>query len=75
MPWAPFSPPNAAADGAARPHVASERIGALAPSPLNEAQAQAGSLVSINLKAAELISAATSATNLCRMPPGWQAWL
>ncbi|KAJ1619499.1 hypothetical protein T492DRAFT_848510 [Pavlovales sp. CCMP2436] len=63
-----------------RPNPVLGRIAALAPShALDLAQAQPvgqhPSVVSMNLKVAELIEAATSATNLGRMPPGWQAWL
>ena len=61
-----------------RSHPVTQRIGALAlPGEASSAAPAAGAppVAPLNLKAAELVAAATSSANLGRMPPGWQAWL
>lgn len=80
--WARTPPPEAA-EGApygaqpSRPHPIVERVGALAPPQPHEGGtgSAAAPLVSLNLRAAELVAAATDPASLARMPPGWQAWL
>lgn len=83
MQWASWQPPPPAAPvepgqqpPRPPPHPARERISSLAPT-LEPMAGSGGQQVttSLNQKVAELISNATSSTNLAKMPPGWQPWL
>jgi hypothetical protein len=77
--WARFTPGPAPEGSEPKANPIFERIASLSPTagqPATPAPGQtAPPMISINVKIAELIASATSATNLGRMPPGWQAWL